>query len=747
MQKSNERRATDAVRVPLDTMVELAGTDQRFDADGLNVSTTGLSMRTDNVPGVGTLLSCKFECPEAGESLEAEGEVVWTEMRGENEGEFGLRFTYLDPRAKNAIDDLVTRTLTRRSIDADEKRDQARLMIDGLASPIIGTVAHRADDMLTLTQKLPFLRLGQGLTVLDASGKPRRAELADVELVLRSNIPELVIQVMYDHAKATIDSSSLLDASLLTKSVMDVTIDSSIDGTIDEGDTVTDLTSPALEEHATHLEARSEESSVGLSDDEAAALRGMTVDRTREEQELRRIRDSLPEETAALSALDRAMRSEAGMPAVTATKFDFTTANARAKILWRNFTTRFMPMMAMITAQTNAFFGRLMGALGPSFEKAFTMVRTNSQLAMTRSRTFVLGQMSKASAQKAKSKRITAPAPTAQTAPRKLRVQGVQTPVVEETTISEKVWFKPAVIGSAGALGIGLAVFAFMPTKPAVELPPENIAQPNVATTTTGVTPTTAALAAAPVAVGAPEAAPVAAVDPLAALQAPSAVIANSPGIEGIPQQAMPQLPAAAAPLAPVAAALPTPAPAMPTALGEPSYVAGQLPPPTYTSLRDAPRPTPPQGVPANSPYAVDAHSPTHAAPAPAAPRPAALAPVAAPPAAAALVAPVAVTSTPTLSFGAANVPSPQSFTLHMTHPISNLTGTASRGGFVVQLVGGMSIDRAAPIKASNPFVDGAGIVNRGDRAELTIRFKDGTNPAYRVTAHGSTVEVTIARR
>jgi hypothetical protein len=35
-------------------------------------------------------------------------------------------------------------------------------------------------------------------------------------------------------------------------------------------------------------------------------------------------------------------------------------------------------------------------------------------------------------------------------------------------------------------------------------------------------------------------------------------------------------------------------------------------------------------------------------------------------------------------------------------------------------------------------------VINKGDRAELSIRFADGRQPAYQVTADGNTVFISI---
>ena len=42
--------------------------------------------------------------------------------------------------------------------------------------------------------------------------------------------------------------------------------------------------------------------------------------------------------------------------------------------------------------------------------------------------------------------------------------------------------------------------------------------------------------------------------------------------------------------------------------------------------------------------------------------------------------------------------------------------------------------------------IERAMILNRGDHSELTIRFVEGRDPAYRVEARGATLELTVGR-
>ena len=47
---------------------------------------------------------------------------------------------------------------------------------------------------------------------------------------------------------------------------------------------------------------------------------------------------------------------------------------------------------------------------------------------------------------------------------------------------------------------------------------------------------------------------------------------------------------------------------------------------------------------------------------------------------------------------------------------------------------------------AAHPDVEHAGILNRGDFSELTVRFVAGRKPVYRVEARGPAIEITISR-
>jgi hypothetical protein len=162
--------------------------------------------------------------------------------------------------------------------------------------------------------------------------------------------------------------------------------------------------------------------------------------------------------------------------------------------------------------------------------------------------------------------------------------------------------------------------------------------------------------------------------------------------------------------------------PTIPTAMGDPSREAGPIPAPTFPSLREGARPAAPATLPEGSPYAVDTRTGEGAA-------------ASAPPSA------VATGST----FGDPSVSNARTFLIRMSRPVDAIEGTRLTDGFRVRIPGSLSLDRAGPIASTHPHVERSMILNRGDHAELTIRFTEGRTPTYRVVARGSAIEILIS--
>jgi hypothetical protein len=98
-----------------------------------------------------------------------------------------------------------------------------------------------------------------------------------------------------------------------------------------------------------------------------------------------------------------------------------------------------------------------------------------------------------------------------------------------------------------------------------------------------------------------------------------------------------------------------------------------------------------------------------------------------------------------TRAFGAPSVPDGRTFLLRMSQPVEALRGTAERNGFTVIVPDSLSLDRAGPIAAAHPAVERSLVLNRGDHAELSIRFVEGKTPTYRVRGRGRALEITFS--
>ncbi len=190
MEARIERRAPDVPRIPLDVLVRLTHEDfeEPFDADGVDVSTGGLALRADYLPEVGDRLRCRFDCPPEGGEIEIDGEVVWAHDAGERSGEFGLRFTALDPYAEHALGQLLAAVG-----EPDPLRPTARLHLEHVATPIDAEIVSREPGALTVEQELPFLRLGMGV-VVEGTG-PAHGKLSAVGLRVEGGVPRLVLSV------------------------------------------------------------------------------------------------------------------------------------------------------------------------------------------------------------------------------------------------------------------------------------------------------------------------------------------------------------------------------------------------------------------------------------------------------------------------------------------------------------------------------------------------------------------------
>src|SRR6266487_4903389 len=103
MSVHQERRDARSMRVAFDSIVEIGNEldpGAAFEAESVDLSVSGMHLRTAYLPEIGQSLLCRFT--GGVQEVSAEAEVVWRkeEPRG---GEFGVRFTSLDGSSAEAL--------------------------------------------------------------------------------------------------------------------------------------------------------------------------------------------------------------------------------------------------------------------------------------------------------------------------------------------------------------------------------------------------------------------------------------------------------------------------------------------------------------------------------------------------------------------------------------------------------------------------------------------------------------------
>src|SRR5260221_5080720 len=207
MSIQEERRDAKSQRIPFEAIVELGGEvdpNSAFEAQGVDVSATGMHLRTAYLPEIGQPLLCRFG--SGAQEISAEADVVWR-REGSRGGEFGIRFTNLDGGSAAALWDMCGMNRNEPGPEAESRRPETdpgtrvRLHIDGLGSPMKARVRGSTDAELLVGSNLEFLRVGRTLELedVDHGGKrPAHIDRVDVEIDHASHVPQLVVTLRYD---------------------------------------------------------------------------------------------------------------------------------------------------------------------------------------------------------------------------------------------------------------------------------------------------------------------------------------------------------------------------------------------------------------------------------------------------------------------------------------------------------------------------------------------------------------------
>lgn len=813
MQTTSERRHDSATRVAFGLPIALnhEGFHEPFEAECVDLSPGGLSLRSSCLPGVGETLVCHFDAPTVGQRVEVRGEVVWAHLEGQRGGEFGVRFLDVEPTTIGLISEMLAegRALALKlaetkaeKVVAPEADDVAKLAVDGTSDTFTARLLRRSSGLVTFEQDLSFLKLGRGVSAYQGDDV-QRGEIASVAVRLDGTTPKLMVTLRYAPSDAPDDEHTRSEAVAMPQVTSSSTVKMAIPVAAQlSHDTVPDLNAPsednaeATGKHAVTLTefavsaslaqelrelnasnatdhelprlstrsefdlpsalAEAEADTDAESDNLAAANAGTDIfddedlgpalftanepvatKSTREEADADEdLDEDLDEdaryEAAAARVLTQATPREALVDRVATLDVRATSGASDAhvstvdrcdpSVMFRvddsdeDFrprtepgtltlaTVRLLSLLTLVRTFVVAQWTRVQETLAPQLkartEKLVAQLGPQAHALVTKARKHALPALRTATLRakdtaQTLAQRFGNPSPRRRTtaipvAPT-LGVSAASTaPTVnrrsQAAVVETKRKLHVVALAATAIVGLSLAGYALFSAPDPHVVPVHR--EINAAAPTQAMTPPAADVALASNTVAA-------AVPPLSA-----PAIDVGPGAVTAPAVQLP---------------------AMPTALPAPSYEAGRIPAPSYPTIERAAPVVKPTAPPA-----------------------AAAATVAV--AAAEVAASDVVTSNAgasTMRFGASTLRG-RRFTLNMSAPIKSITGSADLGGFSVVIDGALSLDRAGPIAASHSALARSMILNKGDRSELTIRFRDGLSPKYQVLARGSALEITV---
>jgi hypothetical protein len=198
---SRERRR--AVRVPVQAPVELVLPDRRV-VEGilLDLSETGMDVLTAVPLGAGTLLGFRFQVPSGGPSMDAHGQIAWSNPNGQT----GVHFIDVDEAKKSELKAWVKTSQAGNGLDEYVPHCQLTdLSLGGCyvetASPFPEKssvdLCLAADEMEVHTKGIVrVVHPAFGMGVEFASRTPeQRAQVANLITVLKSN-PESSLDLL-----------------------------------------------------------------------------------------------------------------------------------------------------------------------------------------------------------------------------------------------------------------------------------------------------------------------------------------------------------------------------------------------------------------------------------------------------------------------------------------------------------------------------------------------------------------------
>jgi len=199
MISTTERRHGENARIPCAIPVELSHDAGRpgFAAAAVDLSAGGLSLRSSNLPEVGATLHCRFETLPGGTRISGRGEVVWAKLSGERSGEFGLRFTDIQPEAQALISEMIAERVAQGQNGASTREPRmATLEFEHVEAPITAKLTRSAGRDVVFEQPLGVLALGSGV-IAHSDKNLGHGNLLRVDLRMDGGTPMLALTVRF----------------------------------------------------------------------------------------------------------------------------------------------------------------------------------------------------------------------------------------------------------------------------------------------------------------------------------------------------------------------------------------------------------------------------------------------------------------------------------------------------------------------------------------------------------------------
>lgn len=204
MISTSERRHVEHARIPCAIPVELthAARARDFEADAVDLSAGGLSLRSSvALPELGAELHCSFETVPGGRRISGIGEVVWAQPSGERSGEFGLRFTKIDPEEQALISEMIAERVAQRG---DQPQGQAPRMatleLEQGDGPITAKLTRAAGHDVVFEQPLNVLSIGSSV-VAHSDKTLGHGNIRRVDLRMDGGTPTLALTVRFSHTQ------------------------------------------------------------------------------------------------------------------------------------------------------------------------------------------------------------------------------------------------------------------------------------------------------------------------------------------------------------------------------------------------------------------------------------------------------------------------------------------------------------------------------------------------------------------